>query len=70
VAIPWNIQEALNDPKWKETVMEEMRALKGNHTWAVVDFSENKKIIGCKWVFTIKYKSNGSVDRYKVRLVA
>ena len=46
-----------------------MRALKGNHTWAVVDFLINKKIIGCKWVFTIKYKSDGSVDRYKARLV-
>ena len=31
IAIPQNIQEALIDPKWKEVVMEEMRAVKDNH---------------------------------------
>ena len=50
--------------------MEEMRALKGNHKWEVVDLPKNKKIIGCKWVFTVKYNLDGSVDRYKARLVA
>ena len=32
VTIPQNIQEDLNDPKWKEAMMEEMKALMGNHT--------------------------------------
>ena len=50
--------------------MKEMKALVGNHTWDIIEFSKDKKIVGCKWVFTVKYKSNGSIDRYKTRLVA
>ena len=26
--------------------------------------------MGCKWVFTIKYKDDGSIERYKTKLVA
>ena len=31
---------------------------------------EGKTLVGCKWVFTVKYKVDGSIDRHKVRLVA
>lgn len=49
---------------------EKMRALERNKTWELVDLPTGKKLVGCRWVFTIKYKSNGSVKRYKARLVA
>ena len=47
----------------------EIDALQRNHTWDLVDLPPNKTPISCKWVYHIKYKPNGSVDRYKVRLV-
>ena len=31
---------------------------------------EGRKIVGCKWIFSIKYKADGSIDQYKARLVA
>lgn len=31
---------------------------------------EGTKLVGCKWVYTIKYKTGGSIERYKARLVA
>ena len=31
---------------------------------------KNKKPVGCKWVYKTKYKSDGTIERYKVRLVA
>ena len=31
---------------------------------------KGKKTVGCKWIFSIKYKADGSIDRHKARLVA
>ena len=35
----------------------------------MVELPREKGPVGCKWVFTIKYKANGSLERYKARLV-
>ena len=70
IQIPQNIQEALKIPKWKAAVDEEIQALEKNHTWEITDLPRGKKPVGCKWIFTVKYKADGNVDRYKARLVA
>jgi transposase InsO family protein len=70
VVVPRNIQEALDDPNWKLSVLEEMNALRKNGTWELVDLPRDKKTVGCKWVFSVKYKADGSIERYKARLVA
>ena len=46
-----------------------MSALTKNGTWKIVQKPTDKSTIGCKRVFTIKYKADGSVERYKARLV-
>ena len=43
---------------------------KKNGTWEVMTFPRGKKPVGCKWVFTVKYKADGTVERYKACLVA
>ena len=68
--VPKNISEALSVPKWRMAVQEEMNALKKNGTWEIVKLSEGKKIVGCKWVFIMKFNADGSTNRYKARLVA
>ncbi|KAL5580295.1 hypothetical protein UlMin_012737 [Ulmus minor] len=70
IEIPKNVNEALDNPNWKEAMLEEMRALKRNKTWEIVDLPKGKKPVGCKWIFTLKYKADGSLERYKARLVA
>ena len=50
--------------------MEEMKALEKNWTLDLVDKPKGKMQVGCKWVFAVKYKLDGSIERYKARLVA
>ncbi|GKD68088.1 retrovirus-related pol polyprotein from transposon TNT 1-94 [Tanacetum coccineum] len=47
----------------------EISTLESNHTWVLTTLPQNKHPIGSKWVFRIKYNANGSVDKYKARLV-
>lgn len=48
---------------------EEFDSLIKNGTWKLVDFPNGEKVIDNKWVFKIKEKPNGIIDRYKARLV-
>ncbi|RVX19801.1 putative mitochondrial protein [Vitis vinifera] len=70
VEIPKNVQDAIKIPEWKEVVLEKMRSLEKNKTWEVVTLPKGKTTIGLKWVFTIKYNSDGSLQRYKACFVA
>jgi hypothetical protein len=60
----------MQDPKWKDVMFEEMRALTKNGTWDKVPRPAGKKVVGCRWVFTVKHNAEGKVDRLKARLVA
>jgi len=68
--VPRNIKEAMLDEHWKMTVYNEMKALQDNNTWELTTLPYGKKTVGCKWVFTVKYKIDGTVEWYKTRLVA
>ena len=49
---------------------EEYSALMKNNTWHLVPAQKGANIIDCKWVYKIKRKADGEIDRYKARLVA
>nr|GEV69815.1 ribonuclease H-like domain-containing protein [Tanacetum cinerariifolium] len=67
---PKNFYEASKDPHWTEAINNEMDALYRNDTWEITDLPIGRKAIGGKWVYKIKYKSSGDIDRYKARYVA
>ncbi|RVX06283.1 Retrovirus-related Pol polyprotein from transposon TNT 1-94 [Vitis vinifera] len=68
--VPNTIQEAFKISEWKKAVQDEIDALEKNGTWTITDLPVGKRPVGCKWIFTIKYKADGSVERFKARLVA
>jgi len=49
---------------------EEINSLRSNNTWSLVKIPKNGKILDCKWVYRLKYKADGSIERYKARLCA
>ncbi|WMV49159.1 hypothetical protein MTR67_042544 [Solanum verrucosum] len=55
---------------WEDAMHEELVALEENDTWDMVDRPTNATIIESRWVYSIKIKADGSLDRYKARLVA
>ncbi|XP_059315208.1 retrovirus-related Pol polyprotein from transposon RE1 isoform X2 [Lycium ferocissimum] len=67
---PTSFKAASQDPMWVAAMQQEIAALEDNHTWSLVDLPPGKKPIGCRWIYKIKYKSNGEVERFKARLVA
>ncbi|KAL0556978.1 hypothetical protein IC582_005496 [Cucumis melo] len=64
------IHIALECSEWKNAVMEEMKALEKNNTWEICTLPKRRKPMECKWVFTLKYKADGTLDRHKTKLVA
>ena len=67
--VPTRVEEALGDPKCTQAIKDEMETLMKNKTWNLVPLPEGKKIVGCKWVLSIKHKADRSIERYKARLV-
>ena len=53
----------------KEAIKSEIDSILHNHTWELVDLPPSRKPLSSKWVFKKKRKLDGSIDKYKARLV-
>jgi hypothetical protein len=67
---PTCFEQAVGNLKWDNAMDKEMAPLDANVTWELVALPEDKKSIGCKWVYKVKHNVDGFVNRYKARLVA
>lgn len=60
IPIPRNLFKALGNKRWD---FMEMEAIAKNKTWKQVKLPKRIKLVGCRWVFTVKYQSDALVER-------
>lgn len=67
---PIDYMQAHEHKEWRQAMKEEYSALIRNKTWRLVPPQQGRNVISCKWIFKIKRKDDGNIERYKARLVA
>ena len=50
---------------WHQTMQNEINSLAKNDAWNLTKLSKNRKPIGCRWVFRVKFDSEGNFKKYK-----
>lgn len=66
---PVSAEEAMEVEEWRVAMREELLAIQRNQTWQLVKLLKGKNFISLKWIFKTKYLADGSVQKYKARLV-
>ena len=69
ILIPWSFVEAKTHINWCKAMDDEMDWLLKNKTWELKPLPQDKRAVGCTWVFTVKYHSDSSLEWYKAKLV-
>uniref|UniRef100_A0A2N9FEL3 Reverse transcriptase Ty1/copia-type domain-containing protein n=1 Tax=Fagus sylvatica TaxID=28930 RepID=A0A2N9FEL3_FAGSY len=67
---PPNFTIASKIPEWRVAMASEFDALQQQHTWSLIPLCSGQNLVGCCWVYKIKRNTDGSVSRYKARLVS
>ncbi|TQE05315.1 hypothetical protein C1H46_009090 [Malus baccata] len=67
---PTCFSQAHKHTEWRKAMADEFTALQHNGTWTLVPFHHTMNVLPNKWVYKIKRRSDGSIERYKARLVA
>ncbi|KAM2196223.1 hypothetical protein ACFX1R_030129 [Malus domestica] len=70
IAEPQSFRSAASHKHWQDAMQEEYDALRSQGTWVLVPPPTHRAVIGSKWVYKLKKNPDGSISRYKARLVA
>ena len=63
----WGGEQSIH---WQEATDDEDSSLINNNACELVPLPKSKKAVGSQWIFKVKRKADGSLDRYKACLVA
>ena len=64
------VEDAMEKKEWRDAMEDELLSIQRNGTWELVDLPEGKNVISLKWIFKTKFLPDGSIQKYKARLVA
>ena len=70
---PKSVKEALSGPnaaEWRSAMQNEIDQLIENGTWELVDIPIGTNIVSHRWVFRVKFDSEGEIEKFNARLVA
>ena len=59
----------MKEPRPRHDIAQETKSLEENKTSTIEDLLPGKKPISCKWVDKVKYKLDGTIERYKAHLM-
>ncbi|KAL0286951.1 UNVERIFIED_CONTAM: Retrovirus-related Pol polyprotein from transposon TNT 1-94 [Sesamum angustifolium] len=54
---------------YNNAIYDEMDSIMGNNTWVLADLPPGCKLLSCKWIFKKKMKGDGTIKKFKARLV-
>ncbi|KAL0313828.1 UNVERIFIED_CONTAM: Retrovirus-related Pol polyprotein from transposon TNT 1-94 [Sesamum angustifolium] len=60
--LPIALRKALRHPAWKMAMDDEMSALISRGTWELVEVTPDTDVVACRWVFTLKFRADGTLD--------
>lgn len=69
---PQTFKEAImstDKVEWLDAMHSELTSLNENETWDLVDLPKGRKPLPCKWIYKVKMNPDGTIERYKARLV-
>ena len=70
VGEPSTFREAAQHQVWVDAMVEEYSSIMTNNVWEVVPRPQNRSVVGSRWIYKIKYATDGSIEKFKARFVA
>lgn len=73
IAEPNTYQEAMNSDQrdqWKEAMNLDLSSMKSSNAWTLTDLPPGERNLDYRWIFEIKRNPDGTVKKYRARIVA
>ena len=63
VTEPSSFEEAVEDPAWVDSMVEEYDSIVRNSAWEIFPRPEGKSVVGSRWIYKVKQTADESVEK-------